>query len=361
MDVSNYTISDFVFDKRFREWVFRENSGWDSHWQQVVRDFPHQQANIQQAIKILTDYQNNEDRLDSAEIWKIWENIDTNTKKLEVDVVPFSTYTNFYSKPRPSHPERFYAIAQWKSVAAILIVVFGLAILTSYFQYDEIADPEIVLVATEVIETEKGVKSSFVLEDGTEVMVNAGSKLRFIKGFDVDQREIFLEGEAYFKVAKDTLKPFTVISSQDISVTALGTSFMIQAYPGEEMKVSLITGKVKVDVGEEVDPVYMVEGEGLKIDTDTRHSRKHKFNVDQVMAWTNKTIYFDKIPISEAIRTLENWYGVQIDFKNPPPSDLLLTGIFENETLKNVLEGLKYTSDIQYKLEGKKATISFSN
>ncbi|WP_158856512.1 FecR family protein [Lunatibacter salilacus] len=360
MDISKYTISDFVFDNSFRSWVYEKNSSSNSHWHKLVKDNPQQRENIEKAIKILIEYQNNKEKLDPAEIWKIWEKIDMETESEEGNVVPLSSH-KFYNKPEISVHRRSYFSIQGKSVAAILVVIFGLAFFANYFMNKEIPDSETLSVIIEKIETEKGTKSSFVLEDGTKVMVNAGSQIRFKKGFDGDQREIFLEGEAYFKVAKDTLKPFTVVSSQNISVTALGTSFMIQAYPGEEMKVSLLTGKVKVNVGQEKDPVYMEEGEGLKINTDTKQTHKHTFNRDQVLAWTKRTIYFDKIPISEAIRILENWYGVQFDFENSPPPDLLLTGIFENETLKNVLEGLKYTSGIQYKMEGKKAIISFNH
>ncbi|MEX0883990.1 MAG: FecR domain-containing protein, partial [Cyclobacteriaceae bacterium] len=351
MDISKFTISDFVFDKSFRDWVFGDDPDLESHWQKLIRDNPGKRDNITTARKILIDYQNNGERIDSTELRKIWEKIDLATKRFEYDFLTHNTSKESNSQLRAIIPRRSYAMSQWKSVAAILIMVFGLGLLINYFQFEKITAPETVSVILEKIETEKGTKSTFVLQDGTEVMVNAGSHLQFKKGFDADQRKIFLKGEAYFKVARDTLKPFTVVSSENISVTALGTSFMIQAYSDEEMKVSLLTGKVKINLNQEKDPIYLEKGEGLKINTATKQTIKHQLNMDQVLAWTKKTLYFDKMPISEAIRTLENWYGVQIYYKNNPPSNLLLTGTFEDETLKNVLEGLKYTSGIQYKLE----------
>lgn len=361
MDISKYTIADFVFDESFRKWVLEDDQLLENQWQMLIQENPKKQGDIQQAKKVLLNYQNQIEVLEAKDIWEMWKQIDQKTNRLEFEKAPKPIASMNSRLPNRIISKGAYFTSQWKSVAAILLIVFSLGGLISYSQEEKMTENEYISVVIENVKTEKGEKSSFVLQDGTEVMVNAGSSLKFKKGFDSDQREIFLNGEAYFKVAKDSLKPFRVVSAENISVTAIGTSFMIQAYPDEEMKVSLLTGKVKIELNEEKDPVYLEKGEGLKINTATKHYFKHKFNSDQVLAWTKKTIFFDKVPISEAIRALENWYGVHFSFKNTPPTNLLLTGKFEDETLKNVLEGLKYTSDIQYELEGKKITISFKN
>ncbi|HSF53072.1 MAG TPA: FecR domain-containing protein [Algoriphagus sp.] len=188
------------------------------------------------------------------------------------------------------------------------------------------------------------------------MMLNSGSSIRYIKNFEANQRILYLEGEAYFEVSRDSLRPFSVISN-GIKTTALGTAFNITSYQGEGTYVSLVEGKVAVDHKESM--VALEKGEALNINPETGEIKKKKFDEELVLAWTNKKIIFQQVKMVEAIRVLENWYGVKFKFKNTPKSDLLIYGEYEDEMLENVLKGLSYTARFEYKINQDLVEITF--
>src|SRR5690606_31958131 len=175
--------------------------------------------------------------------------------------------------------------------------------------------------------TPQGVKSDLTLSDGSKVILNSGSSIRYIKGFEKDKREVFLEGEAYFDVARDPEKPFAVRKA-NVSITALGTSFNVRAYENEDLNISLISGKVGIEMlSDHQQYVLLEQGESLQVRPEGTWS-KEAFNEEEVIGWTKKTIIFNKTSVSEAIRILENWYGVTFNLENEPQPGLLLSGRF---------------------------------
>lgn len=86
---------------------------------------------------------------------------------------------------------------------------------------------------------------------------------------------------------------------------------------------------------------------------------KEKLDVEKSIAWTQKTIVFEKTKLEEAIRVLENWYGVNFYFQNTPNKSLTLSGKFQDETLRNVLEGLSYSARFDFDIKKDKVEIRF--
>lgn len=355
MDISAFKTVDFVFDPSFRKWVLEEDEKETLIWQNLLSQYPGKKEEALEARRILLRYKADDFQMDGAERGQVWQKIVRETGEEEASVeIPFSNKSQLYG---PSKVRRRVYLEQWQGVAAILVLAFGLGFLASRVLYEEVEKIQTNVLTFREHHTPKGIKSSFILPDGTSVIMNSGSTIKYLSGFEPDKREVLLEGEAYFDVSKDAERPFTVVSSDGISVTALGTSFMVEAYPDEGTHISLLIGKVSVEFG--LDPVFLEVGEGVKITPDKKKYDKGPINKEQVLAWTNKTIYFDKTPIAEAIRILENWYGIEVELKNQPPANLLLTGRFKDETLENVLEGLGYTSKIGYAIKDKKVEIIF--
>jgi ferric-dicitrate binding protein FerR (iron transport regulator) len=205
-----------------------------------------------------------------------------------------------------------------------------------------------------------GVKSSISLADGTKVILNAGSSLSYEEHRFKEVREVFLEGEAFFEVTHDPDRPFTV-NADGVNTTALGTSFNIMAYKEEKQQISLHTGKVSIEVpNTEIEKIFLSPREAIKISPDRRVVSKAKFDEETILAWTKKTIVFEDTSLAEAIRTLENWYGVKFNFQNRPKSGMHLSGRFHNETLENVMEGLRYTAGIDFNIENDRVNIKFN-
>src|SRR5690606_36585458 len=134
----------------------------------------------------------------------------------------------------------------------------------------------------------------------------------------------------------------------------------VEGYGAEQLNISLVSGKVGIDLSaEDQRVVFLEKGERLQVKPLEGTWAKSLFNEEEVLAWTKKTIIFNKTPVLEAVRILENWYGVSLFMENQPRPGLLLSGRFEDETLENVLKGLSYTTDLTYRIQNDVVMIRF--
>ena len=206
--------------------------------------------------------------------------------------------------------------------------------------------------------TSKGQKSIIMLRDGSKVILNAESSLRYSKNFTDSSRIIELEGEAFFEVAKDKSRPFSVIAN-GIRTTALGTSFNING-KNDALKVSLATGKVVVN--HDMDPAkgkyFLTPGNAILFnDTEVVQS---VFNAKKDLYWKDGILYFEHENFEKIVQTLESWYNVKVSIQHPPKNFKTYTGQFNNEPLSNVLENMGFSLGFEYFLNGKKATLIFN-
>lgn len=220
--------------------------------------------------------------------------------------------------------------------------------------------------------THKGSRSEVKLPDGTTVWLNAGSKLDYPKQFTGKQREVILEGEAFFTVVKDAQRPFTV-RTKSFSIRVLGTTFNVRAYPQEDSAVtSLVTGEVEVVLDEKKNQVVRLKpNEKLSIptavileETETAAAPdappvvikliKSPLTVlrDTVItetAWVENKLAFKRVPLEKVAVMLEQWFGAEIRFKNNNKRQEYLTGVFEKESLTEVLKALELTGTFHFK------------
>lgn len=357
-----YTAEDFVLDPEFRRWVLSPNEANKAYWEDYLRKYLSKHPEITAARKIILNLARKSNEVSEARIEGTWGKIAHAVKEmdhnsLEGKVVPLNALSTIKKHERE---HRIYSeYYQLYKMAGILLFAVGLAIIVSIFQPIEQVQTVEAAIIYEEHHVPPGVKSTLVLQDGSKVIMNSGSTLCYIKNFETKRRVLVLKGEAYFEVAKDSLRPF-MVKTGSITTTALGTSFNISAYENEELDISLLTGLVEVDV-ELAHPkkINLVPGEALNIDLDKQLLQKHVFDEKKLMAWTRKTILFDKTPIARISRVLENWYGVQITFSNTPDRDLTVSGIFRDQTLENVLEGLSYSARFNYTINNDEVTLKF--
>lgn len=362
MDISNFSVEDFVLDQEFRIWILYPNKNSNIHWERLIQENPDQVQKIRVARDILLNLSSKNYDLTDSERSAIWDSIDQELEdadfdQVECEIVPISSESIL--KNFAVGQKEFFWYAQWFRVAGILIVAFALSLIFNMIYKTEIPILAPSALAYEEYAAPPGVKSTLTMQDGSKVMLNSGSSIRYVKNFEVNQRVIFLEGEAYFEVAKDSLRPFSV-TAYGVKTTALGTAFNISAYPEENILVSLVEGKVAVEVDDiQVDQLGLEMGEELNVNLEAGSIKKGQFDTELVLAWTNKKIIFRRVKIMEAIRVLENWYGVKFIFKNQPPADLLVYGEYEDEILENVLEGLSYTARFEYAILQDEVEITF--
>lgn len=362
MDISNWTVDDFVLDAEFREWVLSPHADINLTWEKRINDYPEKLKEIKRAKDMVVNFPRHAYSLTTEDKVSLWERIDRTTEgmvsvKPDKRVIPLNSLSTIKKLERKSvGPWRF---SQGFKVAAILVISFSLGFLaTVAFRVDRV-EPVIPVVFTEHT-TPSGVKSTFTLPDSSLVMLNAGSRLYYQESFSGKDREVFLEGEGYFDVKKDTERSF-IVRTGLASTTALGTSFTIDAYDENAIDVYLLTGKVLVSTKEHIDSaVHLSAGETVSFKSGAL-SAKQNFDGEKITAWTKGIILFDETPIHEAVLVMENWYGVKFRLKNKPPANLRVSGKFEKESLKNILTGLGFSARFEFEIRGDSIVISFKN
>lgn len=250
------------------------------------------------------------------------------------------------------------AFPRWLKVAAAVVLVAG----AGWFVGQKVSAPKNEMATNIKIEKSnpKGQKSSFVLSDGTLVKLNAESKLAFSENFDNQKREVFLEGEAFFDVKKDPSRPFVVHTGQ-LSTTALGTSFNIEAYKGESpIRVALVTGKVKVaHADNDINDLILNPNDMAAFNVAQKMLSKESFDPELILAWKNQTLYFKDADLGNMTKTLERWYGVNIEVGGKKPIETSFTGKFKDKSLEYVLDVLsRNQQNFAYSISGKKIKIT---
>ena len=195
--------------------------------------------------------------------------------------------------------------------------------------------------------TQKGQRATITLMDGTKVYLNANSKISFPEQFSADKREVKLEGEAFFEVARDVKKPF-IIQSGELITTVLGTSFNIRSFANEPQAVSVATGKVKVNASDNnghTEELFLTPNQQAYYDGELC---KNDIDIRQAIAWKDKIIQFDDISLAEATVVLENWFGVSIQIEGENIKQCKISGQYIDEDLTNVMESFRHILGIKY-------------
>ncbi|WP_439481266.1 FecR family protein [Cyclobacterium plantarum] len=359
----DYTVEDFVLDAEFQKWVLYPDTATKIYWEAYVAENPGKHKDMVQARKLVLNMSRKGRKVGQERIEYTWMAIDQALDKIQVGVkdkkvIPLDSSGTLRRFEKGTGRD-YNRSMQFYRLVGILVLAFSLSFMVNLF----LPQPLPQLVELPVIYEEHiaspGVKSNLTLQDGSKVILNSGSSLRYIKNFESHQRVLELQGEAFFEVAEDKKRPFKV-KTGPVTTTALGTSFNIKAFENEPLDISLFTGLVAVDF--ELMPsqnTRLDKGQGLHINLDREEVKQVAFDAQKVLAWTKKTIVFEHTPMIEIKRVLENWYGVKISFANLPRNDLELSGRFHNQTLENVLEGLSYSARFDFRIDKDQVTLNF--
>lgn len=302
----------------------------------------------------------------STEIDQVWaEKIrGREYKELDTDGLWKKIRVNSSTYPKPvlmkSIDKSKKPIRVWLKVACSLILL-GVSVWVGLHSYPH---PEVSPgTSEEAVETvsknnSPGQKTKIHLQDGSIVFLNSDSKITYPADF-LNNRQIVLEGEAYFTVSKDTLHPFKV-KARGITTTALGTAFNVSTFnKGEKVKVTLVSGKVKLNKESKKDHLILNPGEESLLSEAEEGFHKELVDISKRIMWTDGILIFEETPILEVIDQLERWYGVKIKIKGNVARSLCSGTFQNNEMLDNVLDVLSSSVGFEYKLNGKKVVINF--
>ena len=209
-------------------------------------------------------------------------------------------------------------------------------------------------LAYNTLNVPKGAEFNLVLADGTQVWLNAESKLKYPVVFGSEERVVELEGEGFFKVSKDASRPFRVKTKSQV-VEVLGTEFNVDAYPDEGyVYTTLVEGKVKVDA--EGKSLELVPGMQSVVGGQEMYSRK--VNTGDVVSWKNGMFVLEDKSLEEIMSKLARWYDFNIFYQNQAVKEITFKGkIPRYASFESILDILERTGEVKFKVSGQTVTV----
>jgi len=238
-------------------------------------------------------------------------------------------------------------------IAAILIIGLLLGLSVQYFKKTE---PEYFTSIAP-----KGSVSQMVLPDSSIVYLNAGSQLKYTVESLKGKREVFLDGEAWFDVTKNEKKTF-VVHTPFYDVNVLGTQFNVKAYKNDaEIATTLEQGSVQITSSDNLklaQTAILQPGEQLVYNTQKKTIKVREVEPRMFTAWKDNKLIFINMNLKELFVVLERKYGVDIQVTNNLILNYHYDGTIKNETILEVLDLLKETLPVKYKIEGQTILIT---
>ncbi|WP_186754019.1 FecR family protein [Echinicola salinicaeni] len=344
-------IKDLLEDVEFIRWVKQPDADLNRYWQHWLEANPDRFADVKLAKEILLNLNfpskpSNEEAKKEV-LNRLLSNKRIATSEKTKSITPYSYHPVFWDR-----------MSQWAKVAAILVFSLLISFFSTRFLDSDVEGEQVAGLEWITKSTAMGEKLSFRLSDGSVVWLNAGSSLQYPVSFDSTVRLVKLSGEGFFEVAKDSIKPFKVLSG-NLTTTALGTSFNIRSQATKDVKVSLVTGKVMIDEAFSGNAYFLSPGQELDFDLGKEKIDIHPFDDELVQSWRNGVLIFKKAQFKQVKEKLESWYGVSIEVKGVIPKTWRFSGKFEQQMLETILNSMSNIENFDYKINGKKVNISF--
>ena len=336
MKYNHYDIDDFLADEDFINWVKNrssESSFLFIHW---LRSNP---PNKDKALK-------------AKEMIQLLHREYLEPSQEDFDEVFQNLLNSKTSASKSRKKDRFNA---WWLRAAILILVVGI----SYFVNELVHQEEMVPQQQHQIITKSnppGQRSQIHLPDRSVVFLNSNSSLKYSTAFSGENREIELQGEAYFEVKRNDSIPF-VVRMGNVSVKVLGTVFNANVRDTSNISISLVEGQVEISQQESTWPNLILEA-GQKAIAKPEKIRTIPYQYKDV-AWKEGVIVFENASLPEIKKILEQWYGVKININNQPDRKWNYNAKFKNTSLDIILTRMSFTERFEYEINNDTVNIKF--
>lgn len=210
------------------------------------------------------------------------------------------------------------------------------------------------------MQTPRGGEFKVMLEDGTEVWLNADTRLRYPEKFSGSERRVEVDGEAYFKVAPDSERPFYVVSgTQEIKV--YGTEFNVTSY-GDEPAVytTLVKGSISLKIiGGNGSELMLTPGHQAVVDKGQSTARVKTVDTEVVTSWRSGTFVFEDQTLEQIMRTLSRWYDFDYEFADKSVASIVFMGsIPRYGSFAEVADIFKKMGGIRLRQQGSKVVIT---
>ncbi|MFR7876555.1 MAG: FecR family protein [Butyricimonas paravirosa] len=225
--------------------------------------------------------------------------------------------------------------------------------------YERVAGTPAKIEYNTIIVPRKG-EYQLILADGSKVYLNSESRLRFPTRFEGKERRVYLEGEGYFEVAKDTAKPF-IVEAKEVDVRVLGTSFNVSAYVAEQaIRTTLVSGKVRV--GDRLTGKGEVILAGQQAEWKDGTFTTKEVDTSIYTAWIDGKFYFEGATLEEITAQLERWYDIDFFFTSEKVRRFAFAGVINKEYSANkIFSIIEKTTRVRFNVNGRVVTVSEVN
>jgi transmembrane sensor len=324
---------DLLTDESFLSWSLGSDREADSFWVEWTSGSPERKALLDQAVALLEMTKRLQERAVAE------ERVERATAAL-LERIRVGERTEGGALVREAGAAeqevakvRLLRWRMWVAAACILILVTG-----------GITVARMLTNRQQQLATAYGEVTLRTLPDGSEVTMNANSLLRLSSHWqDGGDREVWLEGEAFFHVQKTPEKSRFIVHTDRFDVIVTGTQFNVVNRGGKD-NVLLREGSVIVHPQEGGD-VAMVPGDFVQ--WNGKELEKGGIKSDSLLAWKQHELRFDKTPLKDVVGIIKDQYGVQIDLEDQSIADSTISGIMRNDNLDVFLQALETTSDYE--------------
>lgn len=237
----------------------------------------------------------------------------------------------------------------WINYAAVFALAFFLGSLSLYFvNKNRHAD---LSLQYNLLEVPYGEQSQITLYDGTKVWLNSGTTFRYPVSFSDKLREVYMEGEAFFEVAKNAEQPFVVNAGQ-LKIQVLGTRFNVCAYPDDQQfSATLDEGSVMAINISNGKTLRLNPGEQVILDRETNLMNHISVDTALYTSWKENMLKFEDAPFEEVIKKMERWYDVKIKVDPSINTKERYTMTIKTESLREMLQLIAKTTKIKYEIK----------
>lgn len=355
-----YALEDFVLDARFQSWVRYQRQPDVIFWQNFVKENPFQKSDVVQARALLESvYLHYKTDIDEAELdEEIQELLNkVRTQKADEAASKNKDDYNFWKK------SIFSNLSVYR-VAAVIAVVMGLGFLYHHYNFRNNSYQRLIS-GKELEEIRNDTKSDKLisLTDGSKVTLRPGSMLSYPGSFVADKREVYLSGEAFFQVSKDSKRPFLVYANELVT-KVLGTSFTVNAaHVNAKTTVEVQEGKVSVfkqhdfetsDLKKTFQTKGLVLTANQKVVLERENAELLKTLSDRpeiVVKGANAGIFdFTNTPASQVLTDLKSAYQIDIIFDKELLAECPVTALLNKQSLFEKLDIICEVIEARYEI-----------
>lgn len=219
------------------------------------------------------------------------------------------------------------------------------------------SEKDSVIIQYNTLQTPRGGEYEVTLSDGTKVRLNSATQLKFPVVFSKNERIVFLSGEAFFEVEKDSLRPFRVVAD-GLEIQVYGTSFNVNTLDENCVQTVLVEGKIGLRASEK--SIYKMKPSQLGVFyKDKGEIEISDVDVTPYIAWKNGLFVFENRTLEQLMNTLSRWYDVDIFYINSELKDLHFTGYLRRyEDINKILRPIATSIGVKFSIQGRTICIS---